>query len=106
MEFGDGLPKIEVRELKINYSTQKLVAGTFGRGIWESDLILDCGSSKNLNSTVIGNQNYSGSEVNSSSRIIANSHLDLVSGGQIILQPGFSVEKGSTLNCLIGDPCE
>ncbi|MFT4678216.1 MAG: photosystem II stability/assembly factor-like uncharacterized protein [Litorivivens sp.] len=36
--FGDGLPNVIVSELEINYSESKLLAATFGRGIWRSDM--------------------------------------------------------------------
>lgn len=36
--FGEGLPNVIVSELEINYTDSKLLAATFGRGIWRSDL--------------------------------------------------------------------
>jgi len=33
-----GLPGVPVKSLAINYATKKIVAGTFGRGIWQADL--------------------------------------------------------------------
>lgn len=36
--FSNGLPRVIVNELEINYTTQKIRAGTYGRGLWESDL--------------------------------------------------------------------
>lgn len=36
--FNDGMPSVVVNELEINYSAQKIVAATYGRGIWESPL--------------------------------------------------------------------
>ena len=36
--FMTGLPNVAVRDLEIYYPTNKLRAGTYGRGIWESDL--------------------------------------------------------------------
>ena len=45
--YMNGLPNVVVNELEINYNTQKIVAATFGRGIWESDL--------NTNSTYTNN---------------------------------------------------
>tara|TARA_B110000116_G_C16418574_1_gene395174 strand:- start:38 stop:616 length:579 start_codon:yes stop_codon:yes gene_type:complete len=36
--FNTGLPSVSVRELEIQYSSGKLKAATFGRGVWESDL--------------------------------------------------------------------
>ena len=36
--FSNGLPRVIVNELEINYTAQKIRAGTYGRGLWESDL--------------------------------------------------------------------
>lgn len=35
---GKGLPNVMVHELEINYAGNKLVAATYGRGIWQVDL--------------------------------------------------------------------
>jgi PKD repeat protein len=36
--YNTGLPNVIVKELEIQYSSSKLRAATFGRGIWQSDL--------------------------------------------------------------------
>jgi len=36
--YMTGLPNVIVNELEINYVIEKIRAGTFGRGLWESDL--------------------------------------------------------------------
>jgi len=36
--FDEGMPKVIVSELEIQYSSGKLRAATYGRGLWESDL--------------------------------------------------------------------
>lgn len=36
--FGSGLPNTQVSDLEIFYPTGKLRAGTYGRGIWETDI--------------------------------------------------------------------
>jgi len=36
--FSTGLPNVVVTELEIQYSSQQLRAGTFGRGLWQSNL--------------------------------------------------------------------
>ena len=36
--FMSGLPNVRVYELEINYVSKKIFAGTYGRGLWESDL--------------------------------------------------------------------
>lgn len=38
IDFMEDLPKTSIRQLKISESIGKIRAGTFGRGIWESDL--------------------------------------------------------------------
>lgn len=38
--FGQGLPLTIVADLKISYSRRKIVAGTYGRGLWEADLCM------------------------------------------------------------------
>lgn len=37
-DYNDGLPNTIARELEINITAQKLVVGTYGRGIWDVDL--------------------------------------------------------------------
>lgn len=37
LPYFNGLPNVIVNELEMNYSTNKLRAATYGRGVWESD---------------------------------------------------------------------
>jgi hypothetical protein len=46
--FSTGLPHTIVNELEIYYATNKLRAGTYGRGVWESDLFSNTNTSSNL----------------------------------------------------------
>lgn len=39
--YSEGLPNVIVTELEIQYNAQKLRAGTYGRGLWESDIYDD-----------------------------------------------------------------
>jgi hypothetical protein len=34
-----GLPGVAVKSMAINYAAKKLIAGTFGRGLWQVDLV-------------------------------------------------------------------
>lgn len=36
--FNDGMPAVIVNDIEIQYNLGKIRAGTFGRGVWESDL--------------------------------------------------------------------
>jgi len=37
-DFSNGLPNVIVNEIEIQYNTEKIRAGTYGRGLWESPL--------------------------------------------------------------------
>lgn len=41
--FNAGLPNTIINDLEINYATQSIRAGTYGRGVWESPLYLPSG---------------------------------------------------------------
>jgi PKD repeat protein len=45
--FNNGMPFVVVDELEINYTTNKIYAATFGRGLWMSDLYSDTSTSLN-----------------------------------------------------------
>ena len=34
-KLGEGLPNVVINDLEINYTQDKLVVGTYGRGLWE-----------------------------------------------------------------------
>ncbi|PKL86748.1 MAG: hypothetical protein CVV22_01255 [Ignavibacteriae bacterium HGW-Ignavibacteriae-1] len=46
--FGNGLPNVIVNELEIHKNSKRLVAATYGRGIWVTDLIECDGISPNI----------------------------------------------------------
>ena len=37
--YGTGMPNTEVTDLEIQYPTRKLRAGTYGRGVWQTDIV-------------------------------------------------------------------
>ena len=37
-KLGTGLPNVDVKDIEINYTADKLVAATFGRGLWAIDI--------------------------------------------------------------------
>ncbi|MBS1536455.1 MAG: T9SS type A sorting domain-containing protein [Bacteroidetes bacterium] len=54
-QYNDGLPNVIVSDLQINYTANKLLAGTYGRGVWEANLI-NCTSSATVTVTVTGSK--------------------------------------------------
>lgn len=41
ISYNDGLPNVTVNEMEIHYGSGNLRAGTYGRGLWETDLYED-----------------------------------------------------------------
>jgi len=37
-KLGQGLPNVDVKDIEINYTTETLVAATFGRGLWSTSI--------------------------------------------------------------------
>lgn len=37
--YNEGMPNVVVTDLEIQYATNSLIAGTYGRGVWKADLV-------------------------------------------------------------------
>ncbi|MBS1652114.1 MAG: T9SS type A sorting domain-containing protein [Bacteroidetes bacterium] len=96
--FSDNLPVCMVSDLEINYASNTIRAATFGRGIWQSHLA--CPQAANINDNMVYNRdtNYleTKSNITSVSTIANNSTINYKAGGQVNLQPGFSVNANSS----------
>lgn len=53
VDFSNGLPNVVVLEIEIHYGSNKLRAGTYGRGLWESEL---CDQTVRVNKPVFSNE--------------------------------------------------
>lgn len=106
--YGNNLPNVPVSGLALNSTADQLLASTFGRGVWKSDLYSSC------NSDITINQNISGKYYQSASNSITmtsqvhggiGTEISLKSEGYIDLKPGFKVnsEPGNTFSGFIGD---
>lgn len=38
VKYGDNLPNVIINDIEINYTAEKMVVATFGRGVWQIDL--------------------------------------------------------------------
>lgn len=110
--FFHGLPNVIVNEMEINYTSNKLVAGTYGRGIWQSNLYGNCTSDFYLtnvnNPSTSTTQYYAASNHIESSRTIYTSYnntsVTYKAGNYVDLLPGFNTLYNSRFEGLIG-PC-
>lgn len=110
--FFNQLPNVIVNEMEINYNSNKLVAGTYGRGIWSTNLYGDCVWSFYLtdanNVSTSSTQYYAASHHITNYRTIYSSYNNTSvtnkAGSYIDLMPDFRALYGSNFEALIG-PC-
>jgi hypothetical protein len=111
--FRNGLPTVPVFDLEINEGAELIRAGTFGRGLWESNTFGDCPSGWNLtvgndpsNPNYTGYQYYESSNYISSSRTItggAGTDVTYRAANHINLTIDFTVEKGNIFTAELGN---
>jgi len=110
--FFNLLPNVIVNEMEINYTSNKLIAGTFGRGIWQTKLYGNCNPACILTNTnnpsTSSTQYYAASNYITSTRTVYTSYnntsVTYKAGNYVQLNPGFNTQYGAKFEALIG-PC-
>lgn len=110
ISFNNGLPRTIVKDLYINPVLQTISAGTFGRGIFKSNLfsISVCLPFRNFTGTYV--ENYTGSALDSvlTTAVIEatqESNVKFTAQNQYVrIAPGFWAKKQSTFTGAI-EPC-
>jgi hypothetical protein len=111
--YFEELPNVQVNWLEINYSVGKLRAATWGRGLWEADLIDDgCGHDNNSQHAISIAQNTTWAsdrrifwnvvvESGATLTINANATIRMTGGSKIIIKPnGKLIVDGATITSL------
>jgi hypothetical protein len=110
--FSNGLPNAIISELDINYTSGKLFAGTYGRGVWYTDLFDDCGEIcldcpsydgiHSLPSTYKALDCIYSTAVVYDNTVITYQVDDTDDIGEILLTDGFTVQgsKGAVFNAI------
>jgi len=95
IQFSNDMPAVEVSDLDIQYSSGTLYAGTYGRGIWTSELYSDCPNEYILNmNTLLHDRDYF-FQANDSIALhdytieSINAHMKLKSNNVILISEGF-----------------
>lgn len=105
--FYNYLPRTPVSELIVNNTAGRIIASTFGRGNFYSDLYSTCPVNLNIVGILSGASFYEASSTVTSTATIAQgvgNNLALKSGGYVDLNPGFEVKNGSEMRSYIA-PC-
>lgn len=108
--FNNGMPPCIVMDLEINYCAGKLRAATYGRGIWETDILTSQNGAADPSigdvvpmpaSVITGNETWSSSKFISTGILIksgsiltingSNTTIHMPKNGTIIVEPGASL---------------
>ncbi len=105
--FGEGLPLTIISDIEINSKKKKLVAATFGRGLWEADICLPISETAITISDTLawpsGRNILSDLVLMPGSKLTIKDRVEVGEGRTIKVMPGahLSIEKGIlTSNCL------
>ncbi len=106
--FSNGLPVVEITDLEIHPVTGALRAGTYGRGIWESDLYSSCPANITLttsNTAIFKPYYFQASQTigSTAQHYGAGANVFYKAGTEITLTPGF-MSGANTFEAAIG-PC-
>ncbi|MBC7850248.1 MAG: hypothetical protein H7Y31_10955 [Chitinophagaceae bacterium] len=105
--FSNGLPHVPVTDLQMNYVNGTLKAGTYGRGIWQSDLFQYCTPTLNINYVIYqGQYNFEASNTITANQLIfggIGTRVTMKAGTRVRLLPGFKASGGSYTRIGIGN---
>lgn len=90
--FGAGLPLTIISDIEINYGKKKLVAGTFGRGLWEADICLPLDDEPYVISDTL--------EWPSGKNVLSD--LILMPGSKVTMKSKIEIGDGRTIKILPG----
>ena len=92
--LGDNLPNAEKSALEINYIANRIRAGTFGRGVWDSPLVCPAAISETYSGTQQAGFYETQQEI-ASSATMSSGPTTYRAGSRVVLTTGFSA-KAST----------
>ncbi len=103
--FSNGLPRVIVTDVEINGTY--IYAGTYGRGIFRSDLYSSCPENPSYAASYNGERVFQASgTINATTTIVGTvgTNVWMKAGNYVQLNPGFFAQSGSIYKASIG-PC-
>ena len=98
--FYNGMPTVPVSGLVVQESTGKLIASTFGRGVWETQLAFSCFPTRVVSGNLSGERYYTADDLLISTAILTGgvgTNVLFSAGDRVILQQGFHAQQGNRL---------
>ncbi|MCC6762123.1 MAG: hypothetical protein IT252_12950 [Chitinophagaceae bacterium] len=106
--FSNNLPRVPITDLQVDHTLGRLVAASYGRGLWSGDLYQPCPDTHAVNTIMNGGQYHfeSSNQTNTAATIIGgvNTMVTFKAGNRVVFTPGFSATGGVYLKAVNG-PC-
>jgi hypothetical protein len=105
--YYNNLPYVPITDLIISEDDGRIRAGTFGRGIWTSDLYTGCVANVVLAGTLNGQEFHEANfSVTSTStlQLTEGTKVQMRGGFEVKLLPGFTAQESTSYRAIIG-PC-
>lgn len=111
--FRNGLPTVPVFDLEIHENISRITAGTFGRGLWRSELYSACASDYSLSpANDPSNPNYTGFQFYEASNSVLSSRtitgglgtdVTYKAGNYVKLTTGFNAREHNVFKASLGN---
>jgi hypothetical protein len=105
--YYSNLPYVPVTDLEISEADGRIRAGTFGRGIWTSDLYTGCVADLVVGGTLNGQEFFSANNSVTSTSVLQlteGTKVQMRGGFEVKLLPGFTAQESTSYRAIIG-PC-
>jgi len=94
--FYHNLPNVQVDELEISTFDNLLYAGTFGRGLWKTELFgRECPQNLTVRENQDGFKFHTANNIVSSSLIEPLANVSFVAGNRVVLENGFNTDSNT-----------
>jgi len=95
------LPYVQIRQLQVNYTTNTIWAGTYGHGVWQSELECPAQSTLTKTGTISSSEFDEAAQwVAGQNCTISNGNVKFRAGDYVELQPDFLVTANSSTEFL------
>ena len=105
--FSNNMPAVPVEDLYINHTANTIAAGTYGRGLWRSNLIQPCPNTVTFSPSIIhkGQYHYTYNQTITAQSTVSKepgTSIFFRAGDRIEFKPGFIAPAKSLFNAEIG----
>lgn len=102
IKYDGAIPNVKVNEVKINYQTMSIFAGTLGRGVWAAPLVCNPSAANiSLSSITTDVSQHASNNITCNGAISSSKRVFLRAGSRIDFNPGFTTSDKTIMNAYV-----